>query len=893
MLCAGDLIKERYRVLKPIGEGASGKVYLVEDSGSGNELMALKELNLTGASPVEIREFSELFQREIAMLQSMKHKGLPLFIDSFSLEDSQFLVMEYIEGETLDEIMERNRRPFTAEELIPLAYQLASILEYLHTRKPHPVIYRDLKPSNIMLTGKGTLKLIDFGIARHYNPKKLKDTHFMGTPGFSPPEQYGKGQSDVRTDMFSLGATLYFLLTGEDMIRFNFSFPPLRDLVKDVPPELEDIIMRCLSINPGERFQTTTLLKHDTMMLYYRKSGPLGFLKKIHEWSKNNLFLPGWQSSLLYGFVGALLILGTLLAVCLPGGPALLLLCFPLLLSLAAVLLSAILWKKRTRPPAAAERGALCIIIVLSILVFGKQCAYYIPPHSQEKYIQDFNENSAPVYDKSIPVNGSNASPSIYNYNWGMNGLPVTAIEGSPHDSFSFLIDEPSAIVIAFVNTFNKKSGLYLQRLSFEGKRMWTENGLLLHVLESDKGNPVLIPDSSGGWYVTWCDRKKTINSGKSPLSFYMQRVNAGGNSLWEMGGIEVAEDLRFSEPPSVTSDSKGGIILTWADSHAIMAQRIDSEGRKLWGSSGVTIRSSSGPGKWLNRPQLASDDRGGVIIVWEDGRNNLFPENIDAVITNFDLYAQRINAEGCLMWDKEGIPVCRAQYAQRNCRVIRDGKGGTIIAWEDYRDHYSSRIYLQALSPEGSQRWEADGIVATCRNPLQGNNDCVFSDEFSKHIDLCAIPDGKAGIIVAWTDDKRVESKIGVQRFDNEGNKKWGEKGITLGSEQARTPSLMGRNWIGDYLVCWREVERSSRPGNEKALSSIHFHQIREDGSQNLNSTDFSLSPPGSRQYAQQMASWADDLYIVWADFSGDRRRILAQRLLTNKPYRINDVYH
>ncbi|MGV8125301.1 MAG: serine/threonine protein kinase [Candidatus Xenobiia bacterium LiM19] len=886
MLRAGDIIKERYRVLKPIGEGASGKVYLVEDGGSRNELMALKELTLTGASPDEIQEFSELFQREIAMLQSMKHKGLPLFIDSFSLEDSQFLVMEYIEGETLDEVMERKGRPFTAEELIPLACQLASILEYLHTRKPHPVIYRDLKPSNIMLTVKETLKLIDFGIARHYNPKKLRDTHFMGTPGFSPPEQYGKGQSDVRTDMFSLGATLYFLLTGEDMTRLNFSFPPIRTLVKDVPQELEDIIMRCLSINPGERFQTTTLLKHNTMMLYYRNSGPLGFLKKINEQLKNYCSLPGWLSSLLYGFIGAFLILGTLFAVCLPGGPTMLLLCFPLLLSLAGFLLSAILVKKLTRPPAAAERGALCIIILLSILVLGKQCAYYMPPQSREKYKQDFNENSAPVYDKNTPVNGSDASPSIYNYNWGISGLPVTALEGSQHASFSFLPDEPSSIVIAFVNTFNEKSGLYLQRISSEGKRMWTENGLLLRVLESDGGNPVLISDSTGGWYVTWCDRKEKIDSGKSPLSLYMQRVDEKGNILWAMGGIEVSDGLRCSEPPGVTSDSKGGIILTWADSHTIMAQRIDSEGRKLWGSSGVTLRSSSGPGKWLNRPQLASDDRGGAIIVWEDAGNNLFPENIEAVITNFDLYAQRINAEGYLLWDKEGIPVCRAQYAQRNCRVIRDGKGGTIIAWEDYRDHYSSRIYLQALSPEGGQRWEGDGIVATCRNPREGNDDDISSDTFSKHIDLCAIPDGNAGIIVAWTDEKIVESKIGMQRFDYEGNKKWGEKGIKLGAEQARTPSLMAREWIGDYLVCWREIERSSWYGHEKALSSFHFHQIREDGSQNLNSTDFSLSPPGRSQYAQQMEFWGNDLYIVWTDFSEDRRRILAQRLFAKKPY-------
>lgn len=252
----GDLLQGRYRILESLGAGSAGTVYLVEDLNAGGTRRALKILDTMSMTPEEMADSKDMFQREIVFLKSLSHPGLPACLDSFCEGDINFLVMEYVRGETLEARMIQQGHHFDAGEVVPWALQLAEILAYLHGRSPDPVIYRDLKPSNIILTVEGRIRLIDFGIARYFKPGKTKDTYFMGTPGFSAPEQYGSGQSDARTDIFSFGATLYYLMSGEDITQFNFKFPRLSSFVPDVPPPLERMIMRCLAVNPGERYQS-------------------------------------------------------------------------------------------------------------------------------------------------------------------------------------------------------------------------------------------------------------------------------------------------------------------------------------------------------------------------------------------------------------------------------------------------------------------------------------------------------------------------------------------------------------------------------------------------------------------------------------------------------------
>ncbi|MHC9539062.1 MAG: serine/threonine protein kinase [Vulcanimicrobiota bacterium] len=266
MLDSGDVINDRYTVVKTIGGGAFGTVYLVSDDSKHGDWFAIKEMVEVEIPAGERQEAAELFAREAEILKSLSHPGLPGIFDSFTIEDSHYIVMEYIYGLTLEEKMQSSQRLYTWEEVLPWAEELCEILLYLHTRMPYQVIFRDLKPSNIIITPNDNVKLIDFGIARLYSPRKVKDTYFMGTPGFSPPEQYGRGQSDGRSDIFALGATLYRLLTKADMEKYAMKFPPLSKLSPAVPEWLEKVIMKCLAVNPGERYQSVLPLLGDLHM---------------------------------------------------------------------------------------------------------------------------------------------------------------------------------------------------------------------------------------------------------------------------------------------------------------------------------------------------------------------------------------------------------------------------------------------------------------------------------------------------------------------------------------------------------------------------------------------------------------------------------------------------
>ena len=167
--------------------------------------------------------------------------------------------MEYVQGEILPAFL--RRRGGTEAQLLPIALQICNVLDYLHARTP-PIIYRDLKPSNVMVeTATGQVKLIDFGIARFYKPGKQKDTHMIGTPGFAPPEQYGNGQTDARSDIFALGVTLHVLLTDYDVEQTPWHYPPVRTLNPQVSPQLEQIIAKATAMRLDERYQTAAAMR--------------------------------------------------------------------------------------------------------------------------------------------------------------------------------------------------------------------------------------------------------------------------------------------------------------------------------------------------------------------------------------------------------------------------------------------------------------------------------------------------------------------------------------------------------------------------------------------------------------------------------------------------------
>jgi len=255
------LLKQRYRVVSQLGKGGFGAVYKAEDKQFGNRLLAVKEMSQSGLSPQEIIEATAAFKREAHLLASLKHPNLPSIYDYFNEAKRWYLVMDFIEGETLEEHLNKEkegRLPW--EEALQIGIQLCTVLGYLHRRQP-PIIFRDLKPANVMLTPEGHLYLIDFGIARHFKPGQMRDTMAFGSPGYAAPEQYGKTQTTSRADIYSLGATLYHLLTGDNPSDAPFQFAPPQLYGQSAPRGIKILIMQMVEMDESKRPESVDTIK--------------------------------------------------------------------------------------------------------------------------------------------------------------------------------------------------------------------------------------------------------------------------------------------------------------------------------------------------------------------------------------------------------------------------------------------------------------------------------------------------------------------------------------------------------------------------------------------------------------------------------------------------------
>lgn len=259
MLKIGDIIGERYEVLKEIGRGGMSIIYLAMDNRL-NKSLVIKDIRKQATHNNELLINSLVV--EANMLKRLDHGALPRIYDIIDSEGDIYVVMDYIEGESLKEKLDREYS-VSAKEVINWAKQLSDVLNYLHTRKPHPIIYRDMKPDNIMLTPDGNIKLIDFGIAREYKVDRTTDTTNLGTKAYAAPEQISGVQTDARTDIYSLGVTLYHLVTGKSLNEPPFEIRPIRTWDASLPEGLEHIIDKCTQLEPDRRYQNCKELSAD------------------------------------------------------------------------------------------------------------------------------------------------------------------------------------------------------------------------------------------------------------------------------------------------------------------------------------------------------------------------------------------------------------------------------------------------------------------------------------------------------------------------------------------------------------------------------------------------------------------------------------------------------
>jgi len=290
------LLNNRYEIIGLLGKGGMGSVYKVADRSRRGKVLAVKELRTANQAPGKAAESVTLFQTEALILSRLTHPNLPKVTDYFSRGRSHYIVMEYVHGRTLEQMLgARREKPVDERHALSWALQICRAMHFLSVQKPRPVVFRDLKPSNIMIDRTGRVKLIDFGIARFFKEDKAEDTYVYGTPGYAPPEQYGTGQTDVRSDIFSLGATLHHCLTGRNPAESPLTFPDPLLLNSKLNRGTVKIIMKALDQDPQRRYQSALAMKQAIQsVLLNIETLPKGVDSIIHAEAGKPITLP-WR----------------------------------------------------------------------------------------------------------------------------------------------------------------------------------------------------------------------------------------------------------------------------------------------------------------------------------------------------------------------------------------------------------------------------------------------------------------------------------------------------------------------------------------------------------------------------------------------------------------------
>ncbi len=284
-LQSGVTLAKRYLIQGILGVGGMGSVYSAQDLHFPNtvKLVAVKEMINRALDPLVRDSIVRNFEREANILASLDHRSIPRIYDYFSINERSYLVEEYVSGKDLEKIIKSNTEFIPVERVTPWGIELCEVLEFLHGHKPENIIFRDMKPSNVMINNHDHVVLVDFGIAKPFQAGE-KGT-MIGTEGYSPPEQY-RGEASPLADIYALGATLHHLFTRKDPrleAPFSFKERPIRKINPQVPPALESVIYKALCYNPEERFQSASEMKQALIQAAHKT----GILSKTETPSMN------------------------------------------------------------------------------------------------------------------------------------------------------------------------------------------------------------------------------------------------------------------------------------------------------------------------------------------------------------------------------------------------------------------------------------------------------------------------------------------------------------------------------------------------------------------------------------------------------------------------------
>ncbi len=373
----------------------------------------------------------------------------------------------------------------------------------------------------------------------------------------------------------------------------------------------------------------------------------------------------------------------------------------------------------------------------------------------------------------------------------------------------------------------------------------WQPCGVSLCATADFQHRPVGISGGAGGAIVAWRDRRS------GTFEIYVQRVDDAGFPQWTAQGVKLCATLAQRENPVIASDGAGGAIVVWEDwrtGHTnVYAQRVDASGTPLWGDDGVSVCTDAGP---QQLPSIVSDDAGGAIVAWMDGRSSA------------DIYAQRLDASGSLQWSTDGVPLCTfpAGFQQRT-RIVSDGAHGAIVAWQDTRA-VNSDTYVQRVDAVGNPLWTVDGVRLCTLAGVQ-------------HAQAEIVSDGAGGAIAAWWDNRDVDIDIYAQRVDGSGALLWSPEGIAVCTVAgAQNPGKIVSDAAGGAILTWRDLRGS--------LSGVYAQRIDGTGASQWTPNGVEVGTAAYEQAAPVVAAdGAGGAILAWDDYRNLLDRdIYAQRL-------------
>jgi len=374
--------------------------------------------------------------------------------------------------------------------------------------------------------------------------------------------------------------------------------------------------------------------------------------------------------------------------------------------------------------------------------------------------------------------------------------------------------------------------------ITYAGVVKWTANGNTICSATNSQEYPEICPDGTGGAIITWQDYR----SGNYDI--YCQRIDADGNIKWTTNGKTICSAIGAQEFPSLYPDGTGGAIITWQDyrsgtNYDIYAQRIDADGNIKWITNGNTICSAAG---FQGNQEICHDGSGGAIIAWEDNRNG-----------NYDIYAQCIDADGNVRWIANGNTICSNDTkTQEHLEICSDGSGGAVIVWDDYRSGSTADIYVQRIDLNGNVLWATNGNIISGATDAQeypflcsdGNGGAIIGwqddrngdyNVYSQKVDangnvkwtingetICSIsndqvqarlfPDGSGGALITWYDARSGNNDIYAQRIDANGNVKWTINGETIcAAILNQAGQYICSDGSGGAIIVWKD----GRQGN------------------------------------------------------------------------------